>query len=154
MIDENLTDELLATTDTDDTKRIVDMFNLHIKKKEIIRASKYSDLLDNIAEQIEKRVTQTPDQFSNKDLVDYVNTLQKAITTSTTATVDSLPVIQMTQNNAITVNSGEALDRTSIDKIKDVLKAILEAPEEEREEMIDVTDFVDIVEEDQDEPDI
>ena len=55
----------------DDIEQILNIFNLNLKKKELLRLSKLSDLQDTITDQVQKRLDRYSDEFSNKDLIDY-----------------------------------------------------------------------------------
>lgn len=135
---DKITEELLAETDTDRTKQLVDIFNLNIKKKAIVRANKYSDLLDDVAAQLEERIKKVPDQFSNKDLLDYISTLQNVIDKSAANTVDNLPAIQLT-SNTVNVNITNSLNRESREKVQEALRAILNGTN--TNEVIDINNY-------------
>ena len=51
---------------------LVSLFNLNLRKREIIRADVFSELQDSIATQMSKRLEKNQDTFSNKDLLDYL----------------------------------------------------------------------------------
>ena len=53
---DELEQKLVDETDIDELKNIINLFNLNIKKKDILRTSKLSDLQDKETEQIEKRI--------------------------------------------------------------------------------------------------
>lgn len=86
----------------------------------------YDNLLDHITEQMTERITQRGDQFSNKDLLDYANSVttslekaQKQITG-----IDDIPVIQVNQqNNTLIMDS---LDSESQRRVENAIKSILE----------------------------
>lgn len=141
MDNKKLKEELTLATDTESVKKLVDVFNMNIKKKAIVRASKYSELLDGIADQMERRVKETPDQFSNDDLLKYATSLQSVIEKSTNETVANLPTIQLT--NIENMSFGDQVDRESLDRIRDTLRAILNAPESTGQVM-DVTDYTEL----------
>ena len=129
VIKKDLVDELMSATDSADINRLVDAFNLNIKKKELIRASKYNDLLDSITAQVEKRIKERPDGFSNKDLLSYLATIQSVLDSSVSSTVDTISSIQVTNNQFnISVEEPE-LDRNSMERIKNVVQSILSSAE-------------------------
>lgn len=85
---------------------------------------------------MEERVTKRADQFSNKDLLDYMNAMgaamdkaQKQITD-----IDSVPVIQVNQqNNIVNISEAESLDKESRNRVLDVVSGILSRIKESSE---------------------
>lgn len=126
VVKKDIAAELMDATDSADINRLVDAFNLNIKKKELIRASKYNDLLDSITAQVEKRITERPDGFSNKDLLSYLDTIQSILDSSVSTTVDTISSIQVTNNQFnISVEDNNTFDRNSIERIKNAVQSIL-----------------------------
>lgn len=75
---------------------------------------------------MKERVTKRADQFSHKDLLDYMNTITAAAEKASKQinTVDTTPIIQMnTQNNTVIV--GESMDRESRQRVMDTVSALL-----------------------------
>ena len=66
---DELEQKLVDETDIDELKNIINLFNLNIKKKDILRTSKLSDLQDKVTEQIGQRLEYNAAAFSNKDLI-------------------------------------------------------------------------------------
>lgn len=83
-------------------------------------------MLDNITDQIEERVTKRADQFSNKELLDYMNMMTTSIDKAQKqlASVDETPLITVNQQNN-TVIVGDTLSRESRRKVTSVVDAIL-----------------------------
>ena len=86
----------------------------------------YDDLLDHITNQMTQRIVQRGDQFSNKDLLDYANsitsTLEKAQKQITG--VDEIPMIQINQQNNTII--ADSLDAESQQRVELAIKSILE----------------------------
>lgn len=78
---------------------LVSLFNLNLRKREIIRADVFSELQDSIATQMSKRLEKNQDTFSNKDLLDYLNSIQ-SILNKYDRQEDKLPTIAI-QNNLV-----------------------------------------------------
>lgn len=121
--------KLMQETDLDELNHIINLFNLNIKRKDILRTSKLNDLQDKVTDQIEERLTKNAGAFSNKDLLDYFKTLQTSIDKSDN-NLDNIdtPAIQINQNQLnvnVTNNSSDILDRNSREKVSDAVKAIL-----------------------------
>ena len=122
---EELTNRLLEEDNIDNIKNIIDLFNLNIKKKDIIRVSKLNDLQDKIYDQINDRVTQNPHAFSNKDLITYFKVVQETIDKSDISSENMIePKVQLNQNN-VNINMGPILNRDSRQNVLDAVKNIL-----------------------------
>lgn len=122
---DNLEDKLINELDADEVKNIIDLFNLNIKKKNVIRANKLSELQDSISNQMIERVEKNADAFSNKDLLEYFKTIQQTLQTSDTSSENVKVPVQITQTQ-INVNVEEpTLDRQSKQRVLDAIKAIL-----------------------------
>ena len=107
------------------------MFNLNLKKKEVIRADVLSDLQDKLAEQIGKRVEQNSDTFSNKDLLEYLNSIQQILNKQ--QKMFETPAPLAVQNNLIIQKTQEELDKDSRDRVMDLVKSILQQQGESAE---------------------
>ena len=90
-------------------KDLVSLFNLTHTKKQMLRTLTYDELLDHITKQMEERVVKRADQFSNRDLLDYLNAMNTSLEKAQKqiSDVDAIPVIQLNQQNNI-INVGNA----------------------------------------------
>jgi hypothetical protein len=122
---ETLEDKLLSAEDVDEIKDIINMFNLNIKKKNIIRTNKLNELQDKISDQMTQRIDKKAGEFSNKDLLDYFKVLQDTINKSDNNLdgVD-IPSIQINQNQ-VNINVKDELDKDSRDRVADAVNSIL-----------------------------
>lgn len=121
-------DRFLTETDPKELQKIVDMFNLNIKKKNILRAERISEIQDNILNQISARVVKRPDEFSNTDLLNYFKAMQDTLLKNPAET--ELPEIHITQNNQVNINTegGEqtpVLNRMSRERVALAVRNIL-----------------------------
>lgn len=122
---EDLEKRLLSENDTNEIKNIVELFNLNIQKKNIIRVNKLNNLQDKVYNQIEKRLEKYPDNFSNKDLLDYFKTIQDTVDKTDISTENiKAPTIQINQQNNINLN-GDQLNAESKRKVAETVRAIL-----------------------------
>lgn len=142
---DELKERLLQSTDSQEMNDLVSLFNLNLRKREIIRADVFSELQDSIATQMSKRLEKNQDTFSNKDLLDYLNSIQ-SILNKYDRQEDKLPTIAIQNNLVINQSAGE-LDKDSRDRITDVIRNILKDRGEEKvndelegEQIIDVTE--------------
>lgn len=135
--EKSLEEKMIEEENIDELKSIINMFNLNIQKKNIIRAGKLSELQDKITEQMEERIVKKADEFSNQDLLAYFKTVQETLSKSDSSlsTVD-VPSIQLTQNK-ININAVNAeLSKDSRENIIDAINAILKRVEKDSKEIV------------------
>ena len=118
-------ERLLKSTDKKEIEEIINLFNMDIVKKNAIRTSVYSDMIDRIIDEMGARIEKYPGQFSNKDLLDYLTAMQNSLT-KTQVDSSSVPLIAVQNNNIINFNPLSGFDRESKDRMRDVLKSILD----------------------------
>ena len=119
---QQLRDKLINSKNPDEIDDIVKIFNLNLKKRELIRADIYSELQDKVTDQIGKRIEKNSDTFSNKDLLEYMTAIQNILNKQDKEET-KIPTIAI-QNN-LTINQDAELSKESRDKIKDAIQAIL-----------------------------
>lgn len=127
---EQIASDIVNANDAKEVKDLVTLFNLAQVKKNIIRTLKYNDLLDLVSESMLERFIKRPDEFSHKDLIDYMNTLTNALDKSAKGvqTVDTENIIQQItnqQNIQVNVNNDSGLDRESRERVTEAIQAIL-----------------------------
>lgn len=126
------------------------LFQFNEAKKTILRTSKLSDLLDSINEQAEKRIEETPDLISNKDLMSFMNTVGSQLDNHQKIlyNIKENPPNIKVENNTINLNvknDDQYINLTNdskrriVDFIKDVLKDITKdnSNEKVREDIIE-----------------
>lgn len=120
---------IIQEEDPTKIKDLTHLFNLNIAKKNALRVSKLNDLLDRISEGMSERLEKRPDEFSNKDLIDYMNAINNAIEKAqmNTKIVDELPAITYNQqnNNQVNININSELPRESREKITQAIESIM-----------------------------
>lgn len=124
---ENLTKQILSETDESKSKDLIHLFNLNQSKKNVLRSTKYSDMLELVIKQMIERITKTPDNFSNDDLLKFfaaVNTALGKINDSI-GQIDETPAIQINNNTQINVQSEDKLSREEKERTIDAVKALL-----------------------------
>lgn len=133
----SLVNDILKEKDPKKVKDLTYLFNMAQTKKSVLRAINLNSLLDKVNEQMEERLTKRADQFSNKDLLDYMDKMTGALEKAQKQVqdVDPTPAIQINQQN---INIGEAgMSRESrqnvMDAVAAILKRINENPLEESE---------------------
>lgn len=129
---------ILEEDNLDDLKNIVDIFNINLKKRDLIRNSKLSEVQDKIVSQIASRVEDRPDNFSNDDLLKYYKTVQETLSKTNTSLDDvKTPAIQINQQLVVK----DEFDRESRKRIIDTVNKILQASKETSSEITDIIDI-------------
>ena len=121
----DIAEQLVAENDMSKVKDLTQLFNAAHMKKQVLRAITYNNLLDHITNQIQDRIIQRGDQFSNKDLLDYANSVTTSLEKAQKqiSGIDDMPIIQFNQqNNTVVVDT---LDGESQQRVENVVKAIL-----------------------------
>lgn len=128
MDNEELTNLLIKEDDVDKSKQMMSLFNLHMAKKNAIRLDTISELIDDTLENIKERLAHKSDEFTNKDLLDYLNALYSAAEKSSKSISDleNNPSIVVNNIGQVTVNQAEELDRESKARVAEAIKLILE----------------------------
>lgn len=140
---DSITNDLISEQDPEKTKRLVNLFNLTLVKKNAVRLNTVNELIDAVLDKIGQRLEIRPDEFSNKDLIDYMNALYNAAEKSgkIISGADEIPAIQFNQQNNVIVSPVETLSRESRMKIADAVSAILKQyknnPEGDLVEVVD-----------------
>ena len=106
---DDLETRLMDEDNLDEINKIVEMFNVNLQKKNIIRSAKLSDVQDKVVQQMTDRFEQRADSFSNDDLIKYHKIIQETLT-KTDTTMDNVktPTIQINQQvnvDNVTFNS-------------------------------------------------
>ena len=79
---------------------------------------------DKVTDQIGKRIENNSDMFSNKDLLDYMNSIQNIIDKRSKTEDNKIPTIAI-QNNLTISGQENILEKDSRDRIKEVIQNIL-----------------------------
>ncbi len=123
----DIAQQILDETDVDRVKDLTALFNLNTQKRNVARVLKMTDLLDRVTDQMLTRFERTPDNFSNEDLIKFMqvteNSIEKA--NKSISQVDETPAIQLQQNNQVNINIGDSLNRESRQRVTDTVQAIL-----------------------------
>ena len=126
----DLINQIIAEADIEKTKDLTYLFNLNQNKKTMIRVDKLSGLQDNLVDQLVRRISERPDEISNKELMDGLKIVQDIIERGQkqVAGVTETPLIQINQqNNEVNIGDSTAagLTRESRDKVKNAVNALL-----------------------------
>ena len=123
----DIAQQILDETDVDKIKDLTNLFNLNARKRNVARVLKMTDLLDRVTDQMLTRFERTPDNFSNEDLIKFMQVTENSIEKANTSIsqVDETPAIQLQQNNQVNINIGDSLNRESRQRVTDTVQAIL-----------------------------
>ena len=90
--------KLIKEESLDELNSIIELFNVNLQKKNIIRSAKLSEAQDVVVEQILQRLKNLPADFTNDDLIKYHKIIQETLT-KTDTTLDNVktPNIQVNQ---------------------------------------------------------
>ena len=126
---DDLSEQLINESNPTQLENIIDLFNVSFQKKNILRIQKLNELQDKIQTQIEKRLDNKIDEFSNKDLIDYFKVMQDSIIkNSDNVEMQNAKVIQIIQNQTNVQNNlqkSEPLSRESKEKISEAVQLML-----------------------------
>lgn len=130
---------IMETNDPEELQKIIDLFNINIKKKDIIRTAKLNELQDQTLSQIRERIMKNPDLFSNRDLLDYFKVMQETINKADIST-NNLPKIQYNQQIINLGQPDDSLSRESKEKVMDLVRAIIQQSPQEPLKEVEVVD--------------
>ena len=126
----SLSDKLIKTNDFDELNEIIEMFNLDLQKKNLIRGVKLSEVQDKVVDQLSMRLTERADNFSNDDLIKYLKTIQETLNKTTVSTDDiKAPTIQI--NQQVNVDNVNNFDAESRKRILSAVNSIMNGDTEE-----------------------
>lgn len=123
----DIAQKILDEEDVDAVKDLTNLFNLNAQKRNVMRVIKMNDLLDKVTDQVIQRFEKTPANFSNEDLIKYMQVTENAIdrANKNLNLVEETPPIQLMQNNQVNINIDNGLDRESREKVLSIVEAIL-----------------------------
>ena len=123
----DIAQKILNEEDVDAVKDLTNLFNLNAQKRNVMRVIKMNDLLDKVTDQVIQRFEKTPANFSNEDLIKYMQVTENAIdrASKNLNLVEETPPIQLMQNNQVNINIDNGLDRESREKVLSIVEAIL-----------------------------
>lgn len=152
-----LAQDIINEENLDQVKNLTHLFNLNQAKKNVLRILKLNQLLDKVSDQMIERFEKRPGEFSNADLLNYMQVAQSAIDRANKSLnqVDETPAIQINQQNIIM--DKEILGKDSRDRVTDAVNAILNKINKmkDKEQQEDVVELIeeDKVEDNIDQPD-
>lgn len=134
--------EILDEQDIEKVKDLTNLFNLNAQKRNVMRVIKMNELLDKVTDQVVERFEKRPDNFSNEDLIKYMQVTENAIDRANKHLnlVEETPAIQLMQNNQVNINIDSGLDRDGRERVMDAVKAILAKASNSKEDIIEIVE--------------
>ena len=123
----DIAQQILDEQDIDKVKDLTTLFNLNSQKRNVMRVIKMNKLLDEVTDKVMERFEKTPDNFSNDDLIKYMQVTESAIERANKQLnlVDETPPIQLQQNTQVNVNIVDSLDREARERVMNFLRNAL-----------------------------
>lgn len=118
---------ILDEQDVDKVKDLTALFNLNAQKRNVMRVMKMNGLLDKVTDAVLDRFDKTPHNFSNDDLIKYMQVTEASIERANKQLnlVDETPPIHLQQNNQVNVSIIDSFDRDAKDRIADAIRGVL-----------------------------
>lgn len=124
--DQSIASNIIAETDMKSLKELIDKFNVNQTKRTAFRVLQYNNLLDKVSAEMDKRLANCSDEFTNAELLQYLQAIQLLMDKSnknlTTFDLDAIPQININITNKTEDNG---LDRDSRRRVANVVKAVL-----------------------------
>ena len=143
---QRLIGELTLEKDKQKMQAIEQQFNEIQRKKQLARISKLSDVQDMLTDQFYQRISQRPDEISNKEMLDGMKVVQDLMEKNQKHAEVAEEIPQLIQINQTEVNVGSNLNRDSRERVKNavlgLLSSINNAQQAPEEPTIIETDFV------------
>lgn len=132
---QNLAEQIMNETSLDKVKDLTHLFNVNMSKKNALRVMAMDNLVDKVTSQIEARFEKYPDNFSNTELLNYLQVLQNSIdkASKNLNLVEESPAIQLNQNN-VNINIVDNMSRESRERVAAFLKQALSGQIKNEEE--------------------
>ena len=127
----DIAQKILDEEDIDKVKDLTSLFNLNAQKRNVMRVIRMNELLDKVTDQVAQRFEKTPNNFSNDDLIKYMQVTESAIerANKNLNLVEDTPPIQMLQNNQVNINIDSGLDREGRAKVVELFRQIMSQPD-------------------------
>ena len=139
---QQIAQEIIEEQDIDRVKDLTALFNLNAQKRNVMRVIKMNNLLDKVTDQVIERF----DNFSNDDLIKYMQVTENAIdkASKNLNLVEETPPIQLMQNNQVNINIGSDLDRDGRERVLNTVANLIAQMQNSNDDFIEVEDITDI----------
>ena len=136
----DIAQKILEEQDVDKIKNLTNLFNLNAQKRNVMRVIQMNGLLDDVTSEIVRRFESKPDNFSNEELLKYMQITENAIDRANKHLnlVEETGPIQYQQNNQVNINIVDTLDRDSKDRVLEYVNSILKGNVPNIEDVVEV----------------
>ena len=141
---QKLIGELVVEKDKQKMQAIEQQFNDIQRKKQLARISKLSDVQDMLTDQFYQRITQRPDEISNKEMLDGMKVIQDLMEKNQKRAEIAEEIPQLIQINQTEVNVGNNLNRDSRERVKNAVLGILASVNKAQQPEAVDTDLVEV----------
>ena len=119
--------DLIVENDSDKSNDLINLFNWNISKKNALRIIKLNQLYDGITDQMIERFARRKGEFSNQDLLNYLNSVEASLEKQqkNMQTTEQIAPVQIQNNTQVNVNIMDSFDTESKQRITDAIKSIL-----------------------------
>ena len=124
---QKLIGELTSEKDKQKMQLIEQQFNEIQRKKQLARISKLSEVQDMLTDQFYQRISQRPDQISNKEMLDGMKVVQDLMDKNQKHMENPEEIQQLIQINQTEVNVGNNLNRDSRERVKNAVLGLLDS---------------------------
>ena len=124
---QKLIGELTSEKDKQKMQAIEQQFNEIQRKKQLARISKLSDVQDMLTDQFYQRISQRPDEISNKEMLDGMKVIQDLMEKNQKHAESDDEIPQLIQINQTEVNVGNNLNRDSRERVKNAVLGLLDS---------------------------
>lgn len=119
--------ELTSEKDKQKMQAIEQQFNEIQRKKQLARISKLSDVQDMLTDQFYQRISQRPNEISNKEMLDGMKVVQDLMEKNQKHAESIEEIPQLIQINQTEVNVGNNLNRDSRERVKNAVLGLLDS---------------------------
>ena len=95
--------KLIKEERPDELNELVELFNVNLQKKNILRSAKLSDVQDKIVDQMLERISLEPEEIRDEDLIKYHKVIQDTLN-KTDTTFDNIKVPNIQINQQVNVD--------------------------------------------------
>ena len=116
-------------------KDLTYLFNEAQIKQSMLRAQKLSKLQDKVVDNVEKRIDSKPDNFTNAELLNAINILQKSNNDNLTYinSINEKPQIQLVNNSLNVSVDNQSFSKEERQRITDAVSKLLELAEQQKD---------------------
>ena len=124
---EDLANTILKEEDLDNTKQLLNLFNVNIAKKNVLRLLKLNKLQDLAVDEILNRLENDADSIKDENLAKFVMAIQNQVDKSNESieSVREVPTIQLNQDNSVNINIVHELPKESRERVLKAVQSIL-----------------------------